>query len=268
VRHVITTQVGDLFPAPKRWVVNLVVKHLKRMVPAWRLPAPWRSAPRSRTACPLPETAVSPDDIAFLQYTGGTTGRPKGAVLTHANMAANVRCRRSLARRRAEEGEETVVTALPLYHVFALTANLLVFMRLGGRNVLIANPRELGLRGELKRTRFTAITGVNTLYARCSTRPGSTRLAPTRALKLAVAGGMAVRAGGRALAEGHRRAAHRGLRPHRGLAQRVRQPGRRARVQRQARAAAAVDRGDHPQTSRAPSSRAARRARSACAARR
>jgi long-chain acyl-CoA synthetase len=198
VRHVIATQLGDLFPAPKRWVVNLVVKHVKRMVPAWRIPGAWAFRHALAHDGPLPETAVSPEDIAFLQYTGGTTGRPKGAVLTHGNMAANVRQTLAWAGSALKEGEETVVTALPLYHVFALTANFLLFFRLGGSNLLIVNPRDLpAFVGELKRTRFSGITGVNTLYAALLDAPGFDEACRANAgkLKISVAGGMAVHRG-------------------------------------------------------------------------
>jgi len=193
VRHVITTQVGDAFPAPRRWAVNLAVKRLRHMVPTWRIPAaiPFRQARAADTL----DAVVRPEDIAFLQYTGGTTGRPKGAVLTHANMAANVHQTLAWAGAVLREGEETVVTALPLYHIFALTANLLLFFRLGGCNLLIPNPRDLpAFVGELERRRFSAITGVNTLYAALLDAPGfdAACRANRGALKLSVAGGMAV----------------------------------------------------------------------------
>jgi long-chain acyl-CoA synthetase len=193
VRHVITTQLGDAFPAPKRWVVNFAVKHVKKMVPAWRIPG--AIAFRDAQAPELPPTIVRPADVAFLQYTGGTTGRPRGAVLTHANMAANVRQTLGWAGAALAEGEETVVTALPLYHVFALTANLLLFFRLGANNLLIVNPRDLpAFVAELKRTRFSGITGVNTLYAALLDAPGFDDVcrANAGALKISVAGGMAV----------------------------------------------------------------------------
>jgi long-chain acyl-CoA synthetase len=198
VRHVIATQLGDLFPAPKRWLVNLVVKHVKRMVPAWRIPGVIAFRTALAHGGPLPETAVSPEDIAFLQYTGGTTGRPKGAVLTHGNMAANVRQTLGWAGGALKEGEETVVTALPLYHVFALTANFLLFFRLGGSNLLIVNPRDLpAFVGELKHHRFSGITGVNTLYAALLDAPGFDEACRANAgkLKISVAGGMAVHRG-------------------------------------------------------------------------
>jgi long-chain acyl-CoA synthetase len=204
VRHVITTQVGDAFPAPKRWAVNFAVKHVKHMVPAWRIAGaiPFRKAHAADTL----DAVVRPEDVAFLQYTGGTTGRPKGAVLTHASMAANVRQTMAWAGAVLKEGEETVVTALPLYHVFALTANLLLFFRLGGRNVLIPNARDLpAFVAELKRTRFSGITGVNTLYAALLDAPGfdAACRANRGALKISVAGGMAVQ---RAVAERWQRA--------------------------------------------------------------
>jgi long-chain acyl-CoA synthetase len=193
VRHVIVTQVGDAFPAPKRWAVNFAVKHVKHMVPAWRIPG--AIAFRDARAADTLDAVVRPGDVAFLQYTGGTTGRPKGAVLTHANMAANVRQTMAWAGALLKEGEETVVTPLPLYHVFALTANLLLFFRLGGRNLLIPNPRDLrAFVAELQRHRFSGITGVNTLYAALLDAPGFEEAcrANRGALKIAVAGGMAV----------------------------------------------------------------------------
>jgi long-chain acyl-CoA synthetase len=189
VRRVITTQAGDLLPGPRRWAVNLA---MKRRTPAWRIAdaTPLRQALEHRAA--LPETFVQPDDVALLQYTGGTTGRPKGAVLTHANLAANVSQTVAWLGGTLEEGAETVATALPLYHIFSLTANLLLFTRLGGCNLLIPNPRDLAATVKaLRGTRFTAITGVNTLYGSLLERDDFTAL-DFSALKLAIAGGMAV----------------------------------------------------------------------------
>lgn len=197
VRHVIMTRLGDLFPAARRWLVNFAVRHMKRMVPAWDIPGTvdFRGAlarGRQRTLDPLD---LSADDIAFLQYTGGTTGRPKGAILSHGNMVANVEQTAAWIGIALKEGEETVVTALPLYHIFALTANLLVFLKLGGRNVLITNPRDLPrFITELGKTRFTAISGVNTLFQALLNARGFDRVcaALRGVLKVAVAGGMAV----------------------------------------------------------------------------
>jgi len=200
VRHVITTQVGDLFPAPRRWAVNFAVKRVRRMVPAWRIPGAlaWRQALARGHAHGATQVQLKAGDLAFLQYTGGTTGRPKGAMLTHANLVANLEQTRAWAGAVLAEGKETVITALPLYHVFALTANLLLFMSLGGTNVLIANPRDLpGFVNVLRKTRFSAITGVNTLYRALLDAEGFAAVCAANrgALKLSVAGGMAVQRG-------------------------------------------------------------------------
>ncbi|MCC7487378.1 MAG: AMP-binding protein, partial [Burkholderiales bacterium] len=197
VRRVVTTAPGDLLPAARRLLVNLVVKHLRRTVPAWRIPGAvgFREALRRGAVHPLAPAAASPYDTALFQYTGGTTGRPTAAILTHGNLVANVEQTAAWIGMSLGEGEETVVTALPLYHIFALTANLLLFVKLGGRNVLVADPRDLPrFVAELKRTRFTAITGVNTLYHALLNHEGfaGVRAANGGALKLAVAGGMAV----------------------------------------------------------------------------
>lgn len=208
LRHVITTQLGDLFPPARRWLVNFAVKHVKRMVRPWRIPGAvdFRSALALGARRALAKLSLGAQDIAFLQYTGGTTGRPKGAILTHGNMVANVEQTAAWIRILLKEGEETVVTALPLYHIFALTANLLVFLKLGGRNVLITNPRDLPrFVAELRRTRFTAITGVNTLFAALLDAPGFDAVcaASRGVLKVAVAGGMSVQ---RSVAERWQRA--------------------------------------------------------------
>jgi long-chain acyl-CoA synthetase len=198
VRHVVTTQVGDLFPVLRRGAVNFAVKRLRRAVPAWRIAGAVALRDALAGEAPLPPAEVRPGDTALLQYTGGTTGRAKGAVLTHANLVANVEQTVAWLAGTLAEGEETVITALPLYHIFSLTANLLVFARLGGCNVLIADPRDLrALLRELGRTRFSAITGVNTLYAALLEQPGFAAL-DFSALKLAIGGGMALQ---RAVAE-------------------------------------------------------------------
>ena len=197
VRQVITTAVGDLFPPITRWLVNTTVRHVKRMVPRWSIAdaVGFRQALAQGAQFELAEPDVGGDDIAFLQYTGGTTGRPKGAILTHANMIANIEQTAAWMRSALTAGAETVVTALPLYHVFALTANLLLFIKLGGRNVLITNPRDLpDFISQLKQTPFSAITGVNTLFdALLNARAfAQVPAANGNALKMAVAGGMAV----------------------------------------------------------------------------
>jgi long-chain acyl-CoA synthetase len=197
VRHVVTTQVGDLLPPAKKCLVNFAVKHLKRMVPNWTLPAatPFNRALREGSRQPLDAVQLGRDDIALLQYTGGTTGTAKGAILTHGNLVANVEQTSAWIGSTLVEGAETVVTPLPLYHIFALTANLLTFVKWGGNNVLITNPRDIAnFMQTLAKTRFTAITGVNTLFRLLLDSPNlaQVRLANGNALKLAVAGGMAV----------------------------------------------------------------------------
>ncbi|MCC6534533.1 MAG: AMP-binding protein [Burkholderiales bacterium] len=200
IEQVITTQLGDLFPAMKSLVVNLVVKYVKHLVPQWHIATAvdLRNTLRSGRGERLIEPALSHEDIAFLQYTGGTTGVAKGAMLTHGNLVANLLQVSAWIGGNLEEGAETIITPLPLYHVFSLTANLLTFLHWGANNVLITNPRDIpGLIAELKKMRFTAITGVNTLFNALLNAPGIREL-DTSALKLAVGGGMAVQ---RAVAE-------------------------------------------------------------------
>jgi long-chain acyl-CoA synthetase len=197
VRHVITTQVGDLLPPLKACLVNFAVKWIKRGVPRWQLPGAvaFNSALGRGAHHQLTEVPITQDDIAFLQYTGGTTGVAKGAILTHGNLVANVEQTSAWIGNVLGEGEEVVITPLPLYHVFALTANLLTFVKWGANDVLITNPRDIpGFIKVLRKTRFSVITGVNTLYSKLLDAPGFERVkqANAGALKLAVAGGMSV----------------------------------------------------------------------------
>jgi len=197
VRHIVTTQVGDLFPPAKAWIVNFVVKRIKRMVVPWQLPGSvgFNEALRRGARHSLHDVAGMADDIAFLQYTGGTTGVAKGAILSHANLVANVEQTSAWIGGTLKEGEEVVVTPLPLYHIFALTANLLTFVKWGANNILITNPRDIpGFIKELCAARFTVITGVNTLFNILLNAPGFARVAQANrgALKVSVAGGMAV----------------------------------------------------------------------------
>ena len=193
VRHVITTRVGDMLHFPKAQIVNLVVKYVRHMVPDWHIAGavPFREAlARGQTMRP-PELAPDPDATAFLQYTGGTTGVPKGAILTHRNIIANVAQITAWIRSTLEEGRETVVIPLPLYHVFALTA-MLTYTHYGARIVLITNPRDLhGFIRELRHTRFTVMIGVNTLFNALLNAPDM-RHVNLRGVKLVVAGGMAL----------------------------------------------------------------------------
>jgi long-chain acyl-CoA synthetase len=194
VKHVITTQIGDLLSGAKRLLVNLVVKHVKKMVPDWRIGGAidFRQALSAGGARSLDDISLAQDDLAFLQYTGGTTGVAKGAMLTHGNMVANVQQCSAWMAPFLEEGEEIIVTPLPLYHIFSLTVNCLLFMKSGGRNHLIANPRDIpNFIKDVKDLRFTAMTAVNTLYNALLNNPAITEVDTSR-LKLCMGGGMAV----------------------------------------------------------------------------
>jgi long-chain acyl-CoA synthetase len=191
---VITTQVGDLAPFPKSLLVNLVAKRVKKLVPPWHIPGtiPFRTALARGKAQPYHRVALTREDVAFLQYTGGTTGLSKGATLTHGNLVANLIQMHAWIGARFVEGKETVVTALPLYHIFALTVNCLMFLRVGGRNILITNPRDMaGFVKDLAASKFTAFTGVNTLFNGLLHTPGFAEI-DFRALKFSMGGGAAV----------------------------------------------------------------------------
>jgi long-chain acyl-CoA synthetase len=194
VRAVITTRLGDLLGSPKGAIVNFVVKYLKRMVKPFRLPGAVRfpaalAAGARHTPKPV---ATRRTDLAFLQYTAGTTGVAKGVMLTHGNIIANLQQASGWVGQMLREGEEVVVTPLPLYHIFSLTANCLMFMKLGGCIYLITNPRDFKhFVGELRKLRFTVITGVNTLYRALLNTPGFAQV-DFSTLKLALGGGMAV----------------------------------------------------------------------------
>ncbi len=193
VRTVVTTQVGDLLPPLKRMLTNAVVKHVKKLVPPWQLAGAvdFNHALAAGRAQALDEVELTRDDLAFLQYTGGTTGVAKGAMLTHGNMVANVLQVAAWMSPNLNDGEETLVIPLPLYHVFALTGCLSFFSK-GAQTVLVANPRDMpAFLKTLRQTRFTAIIGVNTLFRALLDAPGFADVDLSH-LKLAVAGGMAV----------------------------------------------------------------------------
>jgi long-chain acyl-CoA synthetase len=193
VEHVILTEVGDLLPLPRRWIVNFVVRRVRRLVRPFVLPGArrFRVALRSDRAA-LREPALSGDDVACLQYTGGTTGVSKGAMLTHGNLVANVRQVNTWFAGHIDRGHEIVITALPLYHVYALTCNCLAYVDLGGLNVLITDPRDIrGFIAEMRRWKFTAMTGVNTLYQHLASNP-ELKTVDFSHLKLVSAGGMSV----------------------------------------------------------------------------
>ena len=194
VQHVITTAVGDMVGFPKGNIINFVVKSIRKEVPAFHLPKAvrFRSALERGKAHPMPSVEIDHEDVAFLQYTGGTTGVAKGAMLTHRNMIANMLQTRPWVAGHATPGEETIITALPLYHIFSLTVNGLIFASLGGLNHLITNPRDMrGFVKELQKTSFTAITGVNTLFNGLLNTPGFDQVDFSR-LHLTMAGGMAL----------------------------------------------------------------------------
>lgn len=194
VQHVIITRLGDMLPRPRGWLVDLAVRYIKRMVPAWHIQKaiPLRRVLAEGSQLKLQRVELQPDDLAFLQYTGGTTGIAKGAMLTHGNMLANLAQIKAWLGDTIKSGEELVITPLPLYHIFSLTANCLVFIALGAHNVLITNPRDLrGFVKTLKAYPFSILTGVNTLYNGLLNTPGFAQLDFSH-LKLAIAGGMAV----------------------------------------------------------------------------
>jgi long-chain acyl-CoA synthetase len=196
VRHVIVTGVGDLLGFPKGPLTNFVIRRVKKMVPPWSLPRAlrFRDVIARGGALELEPVEVGGADVAFLQYTGGTTGVSKGAVLTHRNMVANTLQSVAFLPELTQYDNPAVITALPLYHIFALTTNMLLFMRVGGNNVLITNPRDMpGFVKELSKVKFTFITGVNTLFNALLHTPGFDKL-DFSSLKVALGGGMAVQA--------------------------------------------------------------------------
>ena len=200
IKHVIITRMGDMLPFPKSAIINFVVKRVKKMVPDYHLPGAvsFKNALKLGSQHRFETVPTNHYDIAFLQYTGGTTGISKGAVLTNKNMVANMQQASAWIHNIMEEGKETIITALPLYHIFSLTANCLTFMKYGALNYLITNPRDMkNFVKELKGVKFTAFTGVNTLFNGLLNTPGF-RDIDFSSLKLTLGGGMAVQ---RAVAE-------------------------------------------------------------------
>jgi long-chain acyl-CoA synthetase len=194
VKRVIVTGMGDLLGGPRSMVVNFVVRRLKKLVPPYSLPGHQRLADVLQAGGGMELSPFHPrhEDVAFLQYTGGTTGPSKGAMLTQGSVYANVLQMAALIDPYIRQGEEIVITALPLYHIYALVVNCMCFVRIGGHNVLITNPRDLqGFIKELSRWDFTAFFGVNTLYNSLLHEPGFSRLDFSH-LKLAGGGGMAI----------------------------------------------------------------------------
>ena len=198
VKRIVLTQIGDLLSDglvnAKGRFFNFMLRKVQRLVPPYELPgAIWiRQALAQGRRQPTPVVQVTPEDLAFLQYTGGTTGVAKGAMLTHRNVLANCQQALAFAEGQLTGDTETVVTPLPLYHIFSLTVNCLIFMALGGRNILVANPRDTKrVMMMLRKENFSGITCVNTLYSNFLDDPDF-RKRDFSNLKLAVAGGMAL----------------------------------------------------------------------------
>ncbi len=194
IKNVIVTRMGDMLSFPKSAIINLVVKHVKKMVPAFNLPGSYnfKQCLQQGDEKKYTRPELNHDDFAFLQYTGGTTGVAKGAILTHGNMVANVQQVTEWIEPFVEKGKECVITALPLYHIFSLTANCMFFMKMGGLNHLITNPRDMkNFVKELSNTKFTAFTGVNTLFCGLLKTPGFSDIDFSE-FKVTLGGGMSV----------------------------------------------------------------------------
>jgi len=194
IRQTVVTSIGEML-AVKGRIVDLMLRRVKKAVPKYSLPGAIRFTDAMKRGRKLSMTRVpiGHDDLAFLQYTGGTTGIAKGAMLLHRNIVANMLQARAWVRPILDDSRrEVIMTPLPLYHIFALTANCLVFMSVGGENVLITNPRDIPrFVKEMRRYRFTAMTGVNTLFNALLNSPKFARL-NFKSFRLTLGGGMAV----------------------------------------------------------------------------
>lgn len=194
LKTIIVTGIGDMLGWFRAPVVNFVVKHIKKLVPKWKLPdvVQFKAAMKAGAAEVFVPVSLGHDDLAFLQYTGGTTGVAKGAMLLHKNIIANMLQAGAWIKSVVTQGEEVIVTALPLYHIFSLTANLMIFTHIGALNVLITNPRDIGgFIADLKRYPVTAMTGVNTLFNALLNHPDFASI-DFSTWKLTLGGGMAV----------------------------------------------------------------------------
>ena len=194
IETVITTTIGDLLGTLKGGLVNFVIRNVKKMVPAYSLPGniSLKKILKENKGKKGEPVVINAGDTAFLQYTGGTTGVSKGAELTHENICANVSQVEEWIGENIEHGEEVIITALPLYHIFALTANCLTFFRYGAKNILITNPRDMPkFCADLKKNPFSVITGVNTLFIGLMNQEVFKSLDFSK-MKLALGGGMAV----------------------------------------------------------------------------
>ncbi|MDH5710065.1 MAG: AMP-binding protein [Gammaproteobacteria bacterium] len=194
VKNIIVTRMGDMLQFPKSAIINLVIKYIKKMVPSYHLPnaVAFKQAIRLGAQHRFETVPCNHDDIAFLQYTGGTTGVSKGAVLTNKNMVANMQQASAWIKNVVNNEPETIITALPLYHIFSLTANCLTFMKHGWLNYLITNPRDInGFVKEIKNLKFAVITGVNTLFNGLLNHPDFKNVDFSKFI-LALGGGMSV----------------------------------------------------------------------------
>ena len=194
VKTVIVTEVGDMLPTFKRLLVNAVIKHVKKMMPAYNLPQAVRlnDALAKGRGQSFSEANPRNDDIAVLQYTGGTTGVAKGAMLTHRNLVANMLQVKELMGANLDEGCEVLIAPLPLYHIYAFTFHCMAMMLIGGHNILLTNPRDLpAVVKDLAKYRFTGFVGLNTLFVALCNNEDFRRL-DFSALKLTVSGGMAL----------------------------------------------------------------------------
>jgi long-chain acyl-CoA synthetase len=194
LKHVIITELGDVFPCMKRILVNAVVKSIKRMVPPYTIPnaISFRQAIASSTHALLQPLELTHADLAFIQYTGGTTGVSKGAMLTHGNIVSNVLQASAWISPLIVDASDIIVTALPLYHIFSLTANCLTFLTFGAENILITNPRDMDrFINDIKNRHITAITGVNTLFSALLRHPKFHEI-DFSSIKLSLSGGMAL----------------------------------------------------------------------------
>ena len=270
VKHVIVTRLGDHCSPLKRAIVNFVVKHVKRLVRPWHIAGAvaYRDALARGATLPYAAPRLTGRDLAFLQYTGGTTGRAKGAMLTQRNMIANTLQAAAWARPFFTRRTSVVVTPLPLYHVYSLTANLFCFMELGGHNLLITDPRDMkGFIALLRKTRFGFMTGVNTLFNGLLHTPGFDSI-DFSSLRVCMGGGMAVQ---REVAERWQAvtgvADRARLRPHGSVADRHGQAAASQGVQRLGGRAVSLDGRRDLRRRAARSSASARSARSARAVR-
>ena len=194
IKHVIITEIGDMQGGLKKMLINFIVKHVKKMIPTYSLKNAYKFNQSLAIGKQKPYTKreIKSEDIAFLQYTGGTTGVPKGAMLTHKNMVCNMEQISAYMIPKLKEYKETMITALPLYHIFSLTVNCLFMLKIGAKNILITNPRDMkAFCKDLAKYKFSIFTGVNTLFNSLLNQENFRKL-DFSSLKVTVGGGMAV----------------------------------------------------------------------------